>query len=375
MDNNTDTKEILLQLAKISLTKRPTDVHLYLQRLVARKSTDSELADSLIEVLRERPVGMSSTRTITSKPIPVDADSRAHLLRVDEKPHLPRKAVFTETVQRDLKQLSTERKNVESLMKAGLESTRTVLFTGDSGVGKTLAAKWLARELNYPLLTLDFAAVISSSLERTGSNLRQVFDYAKSVNCVLLIDELDAIAKRRDDQSEIGELKRLPTVLLQQLDEWPSSGLLIGVTNQPELLDLAVWRRFEKHIEFPLPDKNLIKIFVEELLGEIAPEARDWSGVLSIAMKKQSFHDIEQQLKFAVRSSILSGESLKEFLPNLLRSEYSSKRDRIELATSLVKSNLISQRQAQSITGIARETIRKYRDADNFAKSTETNDR
>ena len=368
MGNKFEITEILLQLAKTAITKRPTDVHLYLQRVVARKSTDSELVDPLVELLREHPAGSSSMRSLTGKPIPVDADSRIRLLRVDEEPDILCEPVYVEKIQSDLKQLIAERSNLESLLKVGLEATRTVLFTGDPGVGKTLAAHWLARELNYPLLTLDLAAVMSSNLERTASNLRQVIDYAKSIDCVLLLDDLDAIAKRRDDQSEIGELKRLPTVLLQQLDEWPSSGLLIGSTNQPDLLDPAIWRRFEAHMEFPLPDKHTAKVFIEHLLGEIAPEANEWSEVLAIALQRQSFHDIERQLKFAVRSSTLSGESLKEYLPELLRSEYSSKKDRIELATNLVNSNLISQRQAQLITGIARETIRKHSNANSSTK-------
>ncbi|TGV70329.1 AAA family ATPase, partial [Mesorhizobium sp. M00.F.Ca.ET.158.01.1.1] len=107
--------------------------------------------------------------------------------------------------------LVAERKDIENLHKAGWEPTRTVLFTGAPGVGKTLGARWLARELNRPLLILDLAAVMSSYLGRTGTNLRHVLDYAKTLDCVLLLDELDAIAKRRDDRGQIGALKRLVT--------------------------------------------------------------------------------------------------------------------------------------------------------------------
>ncbi len=132
--------------------------------------------------------------------MPVDADSRFELLRIEEKPHLP---------------------HVPG--KVGLQPTKTVLFMGDSGVGKTLAARWLAYELKLLLLTLGLSAVMSSYLGCTGSNLRHVLDFAKNTDYVLLLDELNAVAKRRDDKGEIGELKRLVTVLLQQLDNWPSS--------------------------------------------------------------------------------------------------------------------------------------------------------
>ena len=112
-----------------------------------------------------------------------------------------------------------------------------------------------------PLLILDLSAVMSSYLGRTGSNLRHVLDYAKSLDCVLLLDELDAIAKRRDDSSEIGKLKRLVTVLLQQLDDWPSAGLLIAATNHTDLLDHAVWCRFEELVKFGIPQQDTVKVF------------------------------------------------------------------------------------------------------------------
>src|SRR5690606_32775240 len=108
---------------------------------------------------------------------------------------------------------------------------------------------------NRPLLILDLASVMSSYLGRTGTNLRHVLDYAKSLDCVLLLDELDAIAKRRDDRGEIGELKRLVTVLLQQIDDWPPKSLLIAATNHADLLDPALWRRFDVTLEFPIPDR------------------------------------------------------------------------------------------------------------------------
>lgn len=347
-------------ISRVALSGRTQDVSVLLHRVAKRKSTDPVVAKMLIDLLRERSAPSSFLRRTSEVPVPVDSDSRFQLLRVEEEPLISNEPVYTKSVQERLEQLVSERLNASLLLDAHLEPTRTVLFTGPPGVGKTLAARWLARETKLPLLTLDLSAVMSSYLGRTGSNLRHVLDYAKSINCVILLDELDAIAKRRDDFGEIGELKRLVTVLLQQLDDWPSSGFLIAATNHSELLDPAVWRRFEQLIEFPLPDREAIKTFTFGMLRDAVPDADIWSNTLSIGLSHLSFSDIEQKINLARRTMALSNGHLGEFLPSLLCDRDQSKQTRIDLAVNLVEEGIISQRKAHELTGVARETIRKH---------------
>jgi len=355
-----ELKDNFVHLARIALSGRPQDVQTLLHRVAKRRNTDKELAGDLIELLRKNPTRSNALRRSGATAVPTDTDSRFHLLRIEEQPELTSEPVYTQAIRSTLDRLVSERKNVEALLKAGLEPTRTVLFTGPPGVGKTLGARWIARELGLPLLTLDLSAVMSSYLGRTGGNLRHVLDYAKSTDCVLLLDELDAIAKRRDDSGEIGELKRLVTVLLQQLDDWPSSGLLIAATNHADLLDPAVWRRFEQPISFDLPGQAGINAFLEGMFEEVAPEMTQWAGILSVAMVGRSYSDVERELTLARRSAALNGKGLDHYLTELVSTDDLPKQDKIDIAVRLVRNNLASQRRAHELTGVARETIRTH---------------
>lgn len=357
MTERSTKRDDFVHLARIALSDRQQDVHTFLHR-IAKRTDDRELSNALIELLRKRPTRSSVLRRSPTVALPVDTDSRFQLLRQEEHPTLPHEPIYAPVVRDILQRLVDERARLGALAEAGLEPTRTVLFTGPPGVGKTMAARWIARELGRPLLILDLSAVMSSYLGRTGTNLRFVLDYAKSIDCVLLIDELDAIAKRRDDAGEIGELKRLVTVLLQQLDDWPSSGLLLAATNHAELLDPAVWRRFEEQIEFELPERDAARAFVSGLLQSVMPNSDEWSDVLSIALAGRSFSEIERKVNSARRSAALNGRKPGDHLAALLKIDDLSKSERIDLAARLAGSGLVSQRRAHELTGVARETIR-----------------
>jgi SpoVK/Ycf46/Vps4 family AAA+-type ATPase len=360
MADNKITEEELVHFARLALAGRPQDIQTYIRRLARRYQGELPgVAAQLTELLQEAPTRASPLRREMPAPVPVDLESRLQLLRIEDAPTLEAEPIWDEGVKRALHQILSERKRDEELFKQGLLPTRSIIFTGPPGVGKTLAARWIARELRRPLLTLDLSAVMSSFLGRTGANVRHVLDYAKGVNGVLLLDELDSIAKRRDDSTDVGELKRLVTVLLQEIDDWPATGLLIAATNHADLLDPAVWRRFEMRVEFPMPTDAAVRQAVSAFLGAAkAPAA--WTDVMAVTLRGLSFSDIEREVMLARRAAITRDIPIEDALGQVVqnRVEPLPRRERGQIAMWLTEAG-ISQRQVHELTGVSRDTIRK----------------
>ena len=214
------------------------------------RRNDPALADALAGALAQFRSGLSQNGSA----LPTDPESAAFLLRGEAVPALrPLPPILPAETVREVDRFVRERRAADRLLAEGFEPPRSLLLHGAPGTGKTLLARWLAAELALPLATLDLAAAISSLLGRTGLNLRRVLDYGRRTPCVLFLDEFDAVAKRRDDPSDLGELKRAVNVLLKEMEQWPSTSVLVAATNHPGLLDPAVFRRFDTVIALPLP--------------------------------------------------------------------------------------------------------------------------
>lgn len=351
----------LVQYARLALSGKPNDVVVYTRRLARRaRKEDPGLASALESLLEHLPGAVVRNAASAASPVPVDGDSRMELARLEERPSPGVRPIWAAPVVAPLRQFVSERQREGELADAGLAPTRTMLFTGPPGVGKTLAARWIASELGWPLITLDLSTVMSSFLGRTGNNLRSVLDFAKSSPCVMFLDEFDAIAKKRDDATEIGELKRLVTVLLQEIEEWPITGVLLAATNHADLLDPAVWRRFEVILEFPLPSSELVGVAIEQFLVEHAPEAAKWRPALTQMMAGNSFSDIERTLRNLRRTAVISGVPLNALIEERVRAHLAvlDRGSRREFAAALLQAGL-SQRDVQRQTGVARDTQRK----------------
>jgi SpoVK/Ycf46/Vps4 family AAA+-type ATPase len=361
VEENDRCHEDLVHLARLALGGRRQDVRMYIRRAARRhRERWPEVSRALEDLLREPASQSPVLRGASASPIPVDADTRLELLRIHEPLGLEPKPIYSPSVSDSLSELLKERTQLRALEKAGLDPSRSALFVGPPGVGKSLAARWLSQEMGLPLLTLDLSAVMSSFLGRTGNNLRYVLDYAKSVDAILLLDEFDAIGKRRDDATEIGELKRLVTVLLQEVDEWPSNGLLLAATNHPDLLDPAVWRRFDMVVEFPMPDPPLVREAVYRYLDGMVDHLSGWPEILGAVFAGYSFSIIEREMIRLRRALVIGDVSLDEAVMSVVgrhigRMDHG---ERIDLAVNLVAAKGISQRMVSMATGVSRDTIR-----------------
>lgn len=348
-------KSDLVHLARFALAGDADNARALLERM-GRKLAGTE-PEAAAEIGKLVLSAASITRG--AAPVPIDLDSRLELLRT-EIPSLDElHPVWSPGVAAALNDMIEQRERAEDLAEAGLVPPRSALLTGPPGVGKTLAARYLAAKLGRPLHTLDLSAVMSSFLGKTGGNVRSVLDFAKRRPCVLLLDEFDAIAKRRDDAAEIGELKRLVTVLLQAVDDWPVSGVLVAATNHPELLDPAVWRRFDIVVRFPLPSPEQTRLAVSQFLGPLAQRHADWIDVLSVAMNGSSVADIQREILLIRRTLVMRQGDPDELLGAELAKlhEGFSLEQRRALRAALSHLDL-SQRKLSAWTGLSRDTLR-----------------
>lgn len=353
--------EDFLTLARLALGDKPQNVMLFLNKTARRyRETDPAGCDKLSLLLRGASGRSSALRRESGVPVPVDADSRLHLLRIERPDDVPT-PILTQEVETQISNFVRERFSIEKLAASGLQPTRSALFVGAPGVGKTMSARWIANQLGLPLFTLDLSAVMSSFLGRTGNNLRAVLDFAKQQDCVLLLDEFDAIAKRRDDGTEVGELKRLVTVLLQEIDEWPASGVLLAATNHPELLDPAIWRRFDMLVRFPSPSQADITAAIRAFFKEDESISDEWASILSIMLRDCSYSEIQKSVHHIQRSSVLDQRSVAEEIQIFVRSRvhYLPHNEALTLAEMLASMPGVSQRTASDITGVSRLTIRR----------------
>lgn len=244
--------------------------------------------------------------------IPTDSEKGFPLLYVIDEYYNFNDVILSDENRERLEYLISENQNSKKLRSFGLKPKQKILFCGPPGTGKTLTAKVISSVIGYPFVYVLFDSIISSFLGQTASNLRKIFEFIQSDKFVVLFDEFDIVGKKRDDPQEHGEIKRVVNNFIQMLDNYNGDSILIAATNHPQLLDTAIWRRFDEIIFFKLPNHMQREKLFEKYLGVL--KKTDNIAINDLVKKTSNYSaaDISTICEDALRRSVIRGEAKLE---------------------------------------------------------------
>ncbi len=271
-----------------------------------KRKNNHRLAKDLMRILENggptlpvRPVG-----SMLADSLPTDRERQTCLVDVRQPDRRIQDILLTKDSSGIVERVLQENRKAEVLRVHGLQPATKLLFCGPPGCGKTLCSEIIASELGLPLLYTRFDAIVSSYLGETAANLRKVFEYASSGRWVVLFDEFDAIGKARDDATEHGELKRVINSFLQLLDGFTAPSILIAATNHEQLLDPALWRRFDEIVTFPNPSVHEIRSLLGMKLKFFPRSGLDRKSAAS-RLTGMSHADVERVCVDSIKATIL----------------------------------------------------------------------
>ncbi len=209
-------------------------------------------------------------------------------------------------VEQQIREVVAEQHRSDLLHSHNLKARHRLLFAGAPGNGKTTLAEALAYELMYPLIVIRYESLIGSYLGETSGRIKSVLEYAKTRHCVLFFDEFETLGKERGDTRETGEIKRIVSSLLLQTDALPDYVVLVAASNHPELLDRAVWRRFQVKVELPLPSRQQLGVMINSLEQRCKTNFGYAPDTLAKALQGCSYAEAEEFCLDIVRGSLLA---------------------------------------------------------------------
>ncbi len=271
------------------------------------KKKNHRLAKDLLKIIENN--GFNNTANQLSATngnvVPRDKERQTFLVDIRETERNRSEIILDKEGCSVVDRILQEFRRSEVLRIHGMRPATKLLFCGPPGCGKTLCSEIMASELGLPLLYTRFDAIVSSYLGETAANLRKVFDYASSGRWVVLFDEFDAIGKARDDELEHGELKRVINSFLQLLDSFVAPSIIIAATNHEQLLDPALWRRFDEVMSFPIPTISEIQLLLKMKLRNFPHHGLNIK-VLSSKFKGLSHADVERVCFDATKMAIIN---------------------------------------------------------------------
>ena len=247
--------DLILKLVKASRQGNKDQIWRTVEALAAdeRAKNHNVLADRLLAQLQ-------GERGRSPQPMPLSPRSAAGPCMIEIVPQRRLDdLLLSADTEEVIRELVAEQHRADLLWSYNLEPRHRILLAGAPGNGKTSLAEAIADALNVPFLVVRYEAVVGSYLGETAQRIGQVFELARSRHCVLFFDEFDTVGKERGDLHETGEIKRVVSSLLLQIDALPSYVVVVTASNHPELLDRAVWRRFQVRLELPPPTQAQIE--------------------------------------------------------------------------------------------------------------------
>lgn len=343
----------------------------YTQQLVERLNEDNEnrAASKFAKILaRQNEITLSAMGFGTDN-VPVDSESRTLLADIIYSFEDKKQVVLADGNMEKIMTFINGYKHADKLNEMGINISNTLLLYGPPGCGKTKCAHLIASRLGLPLVVARLDSLISSYLGTTAKNIRMLFEYVQRRPCVLFLDEFDAIAKARDDNNELGELKRVVNSLLQNVDSMGTGSVLVAATNHEQLLDSAVWRRFNYKVKIDYPDQNVMREIIDLYIKDRVSLSDKEKRALTVLFGGLSGAAVEEIITSAVRKAVIHDRECSvnrvydEFFiyKNLLPQTVSEK-ERIEIIAKYLREKddkVFSLQIIANICSCAKSTISK----------------
>lgn len=354
----------ILRIIEGGLNKDDQKVINYSKSLAEKLASEGNqsFAKKILKLIDSQNLNLVRFDGLMAKPL--DKESNLETVEVIIPTESNDTLIFNSFIENEIKDFILSYYKRETLLENDIDLGNNIILYGAPGTGKTSLAKYISLQLNLPLIIVKLDGLISSMLGNTAKNIRKVFEYAARRPCVLFLDEFDVIAKVRDDKNDSGELKRVVNSLIQNIDNFKGNSILIAATNHADILDRAIWRRFDKILELGYPDYEMrLKIINSELGKYTVSKTLSEKEIEKFAEITENIAPsvIKLILKNSVKKCIIYEEVVSFY--HLLYELYVRENPALNSTESLIEflyENGLSQKQIAFFTKISLRKVRTF---------------
>lgn len=267
-----------------------------------------KLAEELRALIDE-----AKRRRGAERPVPISRPrgELANLLTVTYPRTRLSDMILSEALAQQIQRVIREQRHAGRILEHGLSPRRKLLLVGPPGTGKTLTASVLAGELGLPLFEVRLDSLITKFMGETAAKLRQVFDATSQTRGIYFFDEFDAIGSQRGQSNDVGEIRRVLNSFLQMIEQDRSQSLIVAATNHPELLDPALFRRFDDVLHYEIPDEIQVAALLRARLSRFAEKGIGWKRLAHTAAGL-SYAEITRAAEEVLKDTLIHGRDRVE---------------------------------------------------------------